>query len=36
MVAGAPTFRQILADLITITDGRIVLAYNSGSAFDTP
>lgn len=35
MVAGAPTFRQILTDLITITDRRVILAYNSGSAFDT-
>jgi hypothetical protein len=35
MVAGAPTFRQILTDLITVTDGRVILAYNSGSAFDT-
>jgi DNA polymerase III epsilon subunit-like protein len=35
MVAGAPTFRQILTDLITITAGRAILAYNSGSAFDT-
>ena len=35
MVAGAPTFRQILTELITITDGRIIVAYNSGSAFAT-
>lgn len=35
MVAGAPTFRQILTDLITITDCRVILAFNSGSAFDT-
>lgn len=35
MVAGAPMFRQILTDLITITAGRVMLAYNSGSAFDT-
>jgi DNA polymerase III epsilon subunit-like protein len=35
MVAGAPTFSQILTDLITITDRRVILAYNSGPAFDT-
>ena len=35
MVAGAPTFRQILTDLIGVTDGRMILAYNSESAFDT-
>ena len=35
MVAGAPTFHRILTDLIGVTDGRIILAYNSGSAFDT-
>ena len=35
MVAGAPTFRQILTDLITSTDRRVILAYNSGSAFGT-
>ena len=34
MVAGAPTFRQILTDLIGVTDGRMILAYNSESAFD--
>jgi len=34
MVAGAPTFRQILTDLITITAGRVILAYNSESALD--
>ena len=34
MVAGGPTFRQILTDLITITAGRVILAYNSESAFD--
>ena len=35
MVAGAPTFRQILTELITVTDSRLILAYNSRSAFDT-
>lgn len=35
MVGGAPEFRQILTDLITITAGRVILAYNSESAFDT-
>ena len=35
MVAGAPTFRQILTEMVTITAGRAILAYNSGSAFDT-
>lgn len=35
MVAGAPAFRQILTELITVTDGRSILAYNSRSAFDT-
>ena len=35
MVAGAPTFRQLLTDLITITAGRTILAYNSAAAFET-
>ena len=35
MLAGAPTFGQILTELLTITDGRSIAAYNSGSAFAT-
>ena len=35
MVAGAPIFRQLLTELITITAGRTILAYNSEAAFDT-
>ena len=35
MLAGAPSFGQILPELITITDGRSIAAYNSGSAFAT-
>ena len=35
MVAGAPTFRQLLTDLITITAGHTILAYNSAAAFGT-
>ena len=35
MLAGAPSFGQILTDLITITDGRSITAYNSASAFAT-
>ena len=32
MRAGAPSFDQILTELITITDGRSIAAYNSGSS----
>ena len=36
MLTGAPTFGQILTELLTITDdGRSIAAYNSGSAFAT-
>ena len=35
MFSGAPAFGQILTALITITDGRGIAAYNSGSAFAT-
>ena len=35
MLAAAPPFDQILTELITITDGRSIAAYNSGSAFAT-
>jgi DNA polymerase-3 subunit epsilon len=31
MLAGAPCFGQILSELITITDGRSIAAYNSDS-----
>ena len=35
MLTGAPTFGQILTELLTITDGRSIATYNSGSAFAT-
>ena len=35
MLAGAPSFGPILTELITITDGRSIATYNSGSAFAT-
>ena len=35
MLTGAPSFGQILRELLTITDGRGIAAYNSGSAFAT-
>ena len=35
MLAGAPSFGQILTDLIAVTDGRSITAYNSASAFAT-
>ena len=33
MLAGAPTFGQILTELIRITDGHSIAAYNGASAF---
>ena len=35
MLAGAPSFGQILTELIAVTDGRSITAYNSASAFAT-
>ena len=35
MLAGAPSFGQILTELIRITDGRSIAAYNGASAFAT-
>ena len=35
MLSGAPSFGQILTDLIAVTDGRSITAYNSATAFAT-
>lgn len=34
MVAGAPSFAQILPDLIDITAGHVIAAYNGASAYE--